>query len=63
MNPAMTREFLAEKYPNTFSLPGETKIKQHISASGQNNKKGISNEGLNTKCCQDWFITILLTSN
>ena len=27
MNPAMIREFLAQKYPNTYSLPGETEIK------------------------------------
>eukprot|EP00957_Ditylum_brightwellii_P162865 12401891-Ditylum_brightwellii.AAC.1 len=32
MNPAMMREHLEEKYPNTYSLPGETKIKQEINA-------------------------------
>ena len=36
MNPAMLREFLAKKYPNTYSLPGETEIKQQINAFVQN---------------------------
>ena len=32
MNSAMVREFLAKKYPNTYSNPGKTEIKQQINA-------------------------------
>ena len=40
MNSAMIKEFLARKYPNTYSLLRETEIKQHIYAFVQNNRKG-----------------------
>ena len=55
MNPAMIREFLARKYPNTYSLPGETEIKQQINAFVQKNKQGKSNKSNNCKPCQDWL--------
>ena len=38
MNPAMMREYLITKYPFTYSLPGETEIKQQISAFAQQEK-------------------------
>ena len=38
MNPAMIREYLTMKYPLTYSLPGETEIKQQINAFVQNKK-------------------------
>ena len=38
MNPAMMREYLVTKYPFTYSLPGETEIKQQISAFAQHEK-------------------------
>jgi len=39
MNPAMMRDQLQKDYPNTFSLPGETAIKQHISSLFATSKK------------------------
>ena len=56
MNPAMIREYLADKYPTTYSLPGETEIKQHISSLVQNDKKGESRKKKNENVSdpQDW---------
>ena len=57
MNPAMIREYLKEKYPTTYSLPGETEIKQHISALVQNDKKGVTRKKKNVDANnpQDWL--------
>ena len=55
MNPAMMREFLLEKYPKTYSIPGETEIKQQINAFVQNDKNKKSNKATNPKRRQDWL--------
>ena len=38
MNPGKMREHLARKYPNNFSIPGETEIKQFIGSQLQKEK-------------------------
>ena len=38
MNPVMMRQYLLQQYPNTYSLPGETEIKQQINVFVQNEK-------------------------
>ena len=40
----MMREYLLQQYPNTYSLPGETEIKQQINAFVQNEKLQKSNQ-------------------
>ena len=49
----MMREYLVAKYPNTYSLPGETEIKQQINAYVQNDKKG--QVGKSRKKQEYWF--------
>ena len=38
MNPGKMRECLLQKFPNHFSIPGDTEIKQFIGAQFQNDK-------------------------
>ena len=55
MNPAMMREYLVDKYPSTYTLPGETEIKQQISAFVQNEKNTkTSKKYTKTNLPQDW---------
>ena len=57
MNPAMMREYLSEKYSTTHSLPGETEIKQQISAFVQKGKQHESKKNKNNAKgkSQDWL--------
>ena len=55
MNPAMMREYLVDKYPSTYTLPGETEIKQQINAFVQNEKNTeTSKKCTKTNLHQDW---------
>ena len=57
MNPAMMREYLLEKYSTTYSLPGETEIKQQISAFVQKDKQHEPKKNKNNAQdkSQDWL--------
>jgi len=48
MNPGKMRERLVRKYPNNFSIPGETEIKQFIGSQNQKEKyhEKKNNEGI-----------------
>ena len=55
MNPGKMRERLLQKFPNHFSIPGDTEIKQFIGAQFQNdkyhrkNKTGTKSDGRGRK--------------
>ena len=66
MNPAQIRESLKEKYPNRFSIPSETEIKQEIgllfskskkSSVGGTKNKQIKNKGQNVRDMVDQSLT------